>query len=69
MYKGKRIELGHPVKILSSPGKRDGFSGEIKAIRLWNGRPQSIDVRDPHSGGMRTIRLTRVKPLRKPKVS
>lgn len=62
LYKGVKIDRGFPVRILSTPGKRDGFLSAVVAIRLMDGKPHSVDVRDPHSGGLRTFRLSRVKP-------
>jgi hypothetical protein len=66
MYKGKRIEIGDPIRIPSTPGKRDGFKSTIKAIEGKDGKVVGISVINPKTGGIYTFPPSRVQPyLRK----
>jgi hypothetical protein len=61
-YKGHAISVGHPAKVLASPGKRDGFEALIRRIHIKDNRIVGIDVYDPKKGHLRTLAPSRVQP-------
>ncbi len=62
---GKQVRVGDFIQVLPTPGKRDGFTGPIRAIRVRDGAPAEVDVWGGRLGydKLRTMRLERVKPL------
>jgi uncharacterized protein YuzE len=65
-YKGKKCDIGYPVKVLPSrAGKHDGFDAKILAILGEKGKVVGIEVKDPRTGGIRTFSPARVVPYLK----